>query len=241
MAAKDGNLTALKELTLHFKQKSGVTEEDLAQSEEYNLQLLQKLQNGSKAANIFIYQNRVGELRGTKKDRAQLQRLGRSWQEAYRQTEENPHKEYQPAKEPLGSRQYKDGMVRMRSAAEKRNVAARFELAVRVLNGPRPFSEEVKAVTDLQDLDREGSLPANFRVGMLYQSNTDVVPNNLYISRTFFRKILADSELKEKADRRLNNHFDLIEGLQMLSNVPAWNERLIVCKYNALQLHAWCP
>lgn len=252
MAAKNGNVTALKELTLYFKKKPGVTVEDLAQSEEYNRQLLEKLQPGNKSSDIFSYQNWAGELWDTTKGRAQLQRLGGSWQEAYKQAKEVPDKEYQLAKELLASRQYENGMERMRSAAARGSMAARFELAVRILNGPRSFSQEVQAIKDLQDLDRQGYLPARFRLGMLYLSNTGVVPKNLYLARELFRTVQADGALKEKADRRLNNDFALIKDLHIkqdgkeLQQIEQWYSAakeegldltLLQQQYRALQNH----
>ncbi len=234
MAASEGNIRALKELTLYFMEKPGVTVEDLAKSEEYNRQLLQKMQAGKGELNTFSQQNWMGELRDTTKVRAQLQRLGGSWQEASLQAENDPNKEYQLAKELLASRQYKSGMVRMRSAAEKGSMSARFELTVKILNGPRSFSGEVRAITDLQDLAWQSFLPACFRLGLLYQSDTGLVPKNLYLARELFLKVQADTELKENAGQRLKNGFGPIKGLQIkqdakvLGQIEEWYSAAIV-------------
>lgn len=252
IAASKGNVRALKDLTLYFKKKQDVTIADLAQSEEYNLQLLKKFQADRKETDTFSQQNWMGELRNTKKVKAQLQRLGGSWQEANLQAESDPDKEYQLAKELLTSRQYKKGMVRMQSAAERGSMSARFELAVKIFTGPRSFSEEIEAITDLQDLDRQSYLPASFRLGFFYESNTGLVPKNLYLARELYRKVQGDTELKEKVAQRLENNFDLIEDLQIIQNckelqqIEEWYSAAQVSKkdptllkqqYRALQNH----
>jgi len=229
IAAGHGNIRALKDLTLYYKRKPGVTVEDLAESEKYNLQLLQQVQEEKTGvARNFTLQNWAGELRETRKVMSRLQRLGGSWEEADRLAKEDHNKEYQLAQELIASRQYKSGMVRMRSAAERGNQAARLHLAGRTLRGPRSFAQEIKAITDIQELDREGFLPASFRLGTLYQSGTGIVPKNLYLAHELYLKAQADDELRKQVSRRLAGGFETIEGLQIavddnaLQKIEAW-------------------
>jgi TPR repeat protein len=253
MAAEAGNLRALEQLTLYFKQKPGATSEDLSKSELFNLKLLQNIQEQKKVGSTYLKQQHwTGELQDTRKVMARLKRLGGGWEEASRLAAEDHNKEYLLAKELMASGQFQTGMVRMRSAAERGNREARFELANKTLNGPRSFSQEVKAITDLQELDREGFLPASFRLGMLYQSSTGVVPKNLYLAKELYLKSQADDELKEKADRRLQRGFESINKLQMLPDdnalqkIEAWylgtiggeyNITLLQQQYRALKHH----
>lgn len=248
MAAKDGNVRALETLILYFKEIPDATIEELSRSEHYNLQLLEKIQEKSRnGAGNFRRQRLAGELRDTRKKMAQLQRLGGSWQETRRLAKEDHNKEFQLAKELIASRQYNSGMARMRSAAARGNSEARFELANRTLNGPRSFSQEVKAITDLQELDRQGFLPASFRLGMFYQSGTGVVPRNLYLAHGLYLKAQADDDLREKADRRLERGFESIKSLLImpgdntLQKIEEWYVAALDGEYDAtlLQQQYW--
>jgi TPR repeat protein len=254
IAAGHGNIRALKDLTLHFKRKPGATVDDLAESERYNLQLLQQVQEQKTgSARNFTLQNWAGELRDTRKVMSRLQRLGGSWEEADRLAQEDHNREYQLAIELIGSRQYESGMVRMQSAAERGNQAARFYLATRTLRGPRSFSQEIKAIAAIQELDREGFLPGSFSLGTLYQSGIGIVPKNLYLAHELYLKAQADDELKGKVDRRLGAHgFESIGRLQIktgdnaLQKIEAWysaatargdNSPLLQQQYRALRHH----
>ena len=229
IAAENDSARALKELTMFFKDKPEATVEDLKRSERYNTQLLDILgQQKLKGSTRLQIQNWSGELRDTQKDIQQLNTLGGSWQEAARLAKEDPEKEYLLAQELIASRQYEKGMERMRSAAARGNPDARFKQAVQTLNGPRSFTQEIEAAHEFQELDRQGYLPASFRLGMLYQSNTGLVPKNLYLARELYKKVLADESLREKAERRLKNGFQIIERLAIeegddsLQKIEAW-------------------
>jgi TPR repeat protein len=115
----------------------------------------------------------------------------------------------------MAGRQYNDGMQRMQSAAQRGSPAARLELARRVLQGPRNFSQEVHAISELQELDRLDFLPASFQLGMLYQSGTGVVPKNIFLARRLFRKCFGDEMLRKKAEHMLESTPAFTDSLQL--------------------------
>ena len=179
IAAAGDNIYALGELTRYYKNKPEATVEDLGKSLDYNMRLLQVIAEDTGRQLLWQRQQWSGEYRDTEKKQAQLKRLGGSWQAAIRKAENNPDDEFLLAEEMIAGRQYNDGMQRMQSAAQRGSPAARLELARRVLQGPRNFSQEVHAISELQELDRLDFLPASFQLGMLYQSGTGVVPKNI--------------------------------------------------------------
>ena len=229
VAAMAGNTIALQKLIIYYKEKPGVTVADLERSAHYTIQLLETIQNQKKTtAQRMRLQNWAGELRDTQNLIVRLNKLGGSWQEGAELAQKDHNKEFILAEELLADGQYEAGMQRMRSAAARGNEAARYNLAVRILNGPRSFDREIHAVTELQKLDRLGYLPASFRLGMLYQSNTGMVPKNLYLARELFKKSETDDLLREKAQRRLRQGFELIENLRIqpgstaLEQIEGW-------------------
>jgi TPR repeat protein len=233
IAAINDNRDALKQLTEYYKEKPDANVADLKRSIEFNERLLNVLEAGSNSRQRFQQQHWSAEYRDSQKKLAQLKRLGGSWQEAIRQAEESPQKEYQLAKELIDSRQYTTGMQRMKSAAQRGNPQARYELARRTLNGSRSFTQEVDAISELQALDQLGLLAASVRLGSLYQSGTGVVPKNLYLARLLFRKAQADVDLSKKALRLLKVSPGFTDSLQLdtddnpVQKIKAWYDQAV--------------
>lgn len=222
LAAKNDNLHALKKLARYYKEAKNVPVAMLQQSLEYNERLLRLLQIGNnKTKQRWAQQYWSSEYRDTQKRLAQLTRLGGSWQAAIKQAGEDPQKEYLLAKELLKDGQYAAGMKHLKSAAQRDNHQARFELALRTLRGPRSFTEEVTAISELQALDKLGMLSASIELGSLYQSGTGVVPRNYYLARQLFRKAQVDSQLSQKALRWLTRVPDFTDSLQLQSTDDA--------------------
>ncbi|MFW2365842.1 MAG: hypothetical protein ACN4GW_05455 [Desulforhopalus sp.] len=220
IAASSDNRYALGELAKYYKNKPTATADDLDKSLAYNIRLLQVMQGENGSRQRFQRQHWSGEYRDTTKKLAQLKRLGGSWQAAEDQAEKDPKKEFLLAEEMIKSRQYNEGMERMQSAAKRGNPDARFELARRVLRGPRSFEQEVAAITDLQELDRLDFLPASLQLAFLYQSGTGVVPKNVYLTRRLLRKIKGDEELEKSAQRLLKSTPDFTDSLQFIPGKP---------------------
>jgi len=231
IAAAAGNRYALGELTRYHKNKPGATVDDLDKSIAYNIQLLQRMEVDEGSRQRLQRQHWGSEYRDSVKKQKQLNRLGGSWEAAEKLADIDPGKEYLLAKEMEKARQYGEGMERMQSAAIRGNSDARFELARRVLYGPRSFEQEVEAISELQELDRLDFLPASFQLGLLYQSGTGVVPKNIYLARQLFRKCQEDQLLQEKSVRLLGStpsftdSLDLIPGTPSFPLITKWYER----------------
>lgn len=215
VAAENDNLRALEKLSLYYKELQDGTVDTLQQSLDYNERLLKLLPAGDTTSRRFTLQHWSSEYRDTQKRFAQLKRLGGSWKKAVEQAAESPQKEYLLAKELLKDRQYAAGMKHLKSAAQRDNHQARFELALKTLRGPRSFSEEISAVSEIQTLDRQGMLAASINLGSMSQSGTGLVPRNYYLARQLFRKALVDSQLSEKAQRWLTRGPDFTDSLQL--------------------------
>lgn len=213
-AAMSDNPYALKTLSKYYKEMSNATLTDLKKSLEYNTRLLNIPQKNTTRTRLER-QHWSGEYRDTQKKIEQLKRLGGSWQEAKDLAEKSPEKEYHLAQELLKSRQYKSGMQRMQSAAERGNPEARYELARRTLNGPRSFMQEINAVSEIQHLAKEGFASAILRLGMLYQSGTGLVPKNIYLGRQLFHQLQTNDDLSEKALRILDRTPTFTDNLQL--------------------------
>lgn len=214
MAAGNNNLSALTELTLYYKQQKNANVTDLEHSLEYNDKLLSALQ-ASNTKQRMKQQHWTAEYRDTEKRLSQLKRLGGSWQTAIKQAGENPQKEYLLAKELIDNGQYVSGMQHMKSAAQREDPEARLYLASRTLRGPRSFTQEIDAISELQALDRLGLLTASIKLGTIYQSGTGIVPRNYYLARQLFRKAQADPLLSEKALRLLDRTPDFTDSLKL--------------------------
>jgi len=144
-----------------------------------------------------------------------MARRGGSWETAEKRAEESPEQEYLLAKELLDSGQFEAGMQRLKSAAQRNNSKARFELAVKTLRGPRSFTQEIDAVSQLQALDQTGFLEASLRLATMYQSGTGLVPRNYYLARQMLRKAQADPALSDTALRWLTRTPDLYDSLDI--------------------------
>jgi uncharacterized protein len=234
LAAKNDNLHALKKLARYYKETKNATVAMLQQSLEYNERLLHLLQIGNNNIKQRLAQQYwASEYRDTQKRLAQLTRLGGSWQAAIKQAGEDPQKEYLLAKELLKDGQYAAGMKHLKSAAQRNNYQARFELALRTMRGPRSFTEEVTAISELQALDKLGMLAASMELGSLYQSGTGVVPRNYYLARQLFRKAQVDSQLSQKALRWLARVPDFTDSLQLKSTddvsgqIEIWYQQML--------------
>jgi TPR repeat protein len=234
LAAKNDNLHALKKLARYYKEEKNEPVAMLQKSLEYNERLLRLLQIGNNNTKQRLTQEYwSSEYRDTQKRLAQLTRLGGSWQAAIAQAGEDSQKEYLLAKELLKDGQHAEGMKHLKSAAQRDNHQARFELALRTLRGPRSFTEEVAAISELQALDKLGMLAASIELGSLYQSGTGVVPRNYYLARQLFRKDQVDSQLSEKALRWLTRVPDFTDSLQLQSTddvsgqIEAWYQQML--------------
>ena len=233
LAAKKNNEKALKILARYYKAQDNADAVDLEKSLEYNRRLLEFLQSSKNTKQRLTQEHWAGEYRDTQKRLARMERLGGSWETAKNQAEESPDKEYLLAKELLDSRQYEAGMQHLKSAAKRGNPQARFEVASKTLRGPRSFSEEIDAISELQALDRRGMLTASIRLGALYQSGTGVVPRNYYLARQLFRKAQADSQLSERVSRMLKRGPDFTDSLQIQSTdkageqIEAWYQQTL--------------
>ena len=233
LAANNNNQQALKTLARHYKEERNADAADLEKSLDYNERLLNILQNSNKPKQYLTQQHWAGEYRDTQKRLAQLKRLGGSWQSAEKQANEDPEKEYLLARELLDNGQYAAGMQRMKSAAQRDSSKARFELALLTLRGPRSFTEEVGAISELQALDQLGFLEASLALATKYQSGTGLVPRNYYLARQLFRKVQADPNLSDKALRWLTRTPDVTDSLQMKEEddprekIEAWYQRAI--------------
>lgn len=216
-AAINNTPYALKKLSKYYKEIPNATLADLKKSLEYNARLLNIPQKNMTRTRLER-QHWSAEYRDTQKKIEQLKRLGGSWQEAKDLAEKNPDKEYLLAQELLKSRQYTSGMQRMKSAAKRGNPEARYELARRTLNGPRSFMQEINAVSEIQNLAQEGFARAILRLGMLYQSETGLVPKNIYLARQLFHQLLTNDKLSEKA-------------IRMLDRTPAFTDNLRLHSY----------
>jgi hypothetical protein len=215
IAASNNNQTALEKLARYYKAQQNAEVADLEKSLEYNERLLIILQTGNNTRQRLTQQHWSGEYRDTQKRLAQMARLGGSWQTAEKQAKENPDKEYLLAKELLYSGQYAAGMQRMKSAAQRDSSKARFELALKTLRGPRSFTQEVDAVSELQALNQRGFLEASLALATKYQSGTGLVPRNYYLARQLFRKAQADPTLSDKALRWLTRTPDVTDNLEI--------------------------
>ncbi len=231
IAANNDNRSALKELTEYYKEKPDATLADLEKSLEYNARLLSALQSDDNSSSKRFQQDIwSSEYRDTQKKQAKLKRLGGSWQAAIEKAEDDPQQEYRLAKELLSNRQYEAGMQRMKSAAQRGNLDARYELADRVFTRPHSFMQEVDAFSELQKLDQLGFLPASFRLGS-FMYGTRMAPKNLYLARQLFRKAQADANLSEQALRMLEITPDFTDSLQLnpgdnpRQKIKAWYEQ----------------
>ena len=233
VAANKNNEKALEILARYYKAQDNADVADLEKSLEYNERLLEILQFSNNTKQRLTQEHWAGEYRDTQKRLAQMERLGGSWETAKIEAEESPDKEYLLAKELLDSRQYEAGMQHLKSAANRGNPQARFDLASKTLRGPRSFSEEVDAISELQALDRRGMLTASIRLGALYQSGTGVVPRNYYLARQLFRKAQVDSQLSERVSRMLKRGPDFTDNLQIQSTdkageqIEAWYQQTL--------------
>jgi len=234
LAAKNDNLQALKKLVSYYKEVKNAPVAMLQQSLEYNERLLQLLQTGNNnTKQRWAQQHWSSEYRDTQKRLAQMTRLGGSWQAAIKQSGEDPQKEYLLAKELIKDGQYAAGMQHLKSSAHRGNHQARFELALRTLRGPRSYTEEVAAISELQALDKLGMLAVSIELGSLYQSGTGVVPRNYYLARQLFRKAQVDSQLSEKALRWLTRVPDFTDSLKLQSTddvsgqIKAWYQQML--------------
>ncbi len=234
LAAKNDNLQALKKLVRYYKEAKNAPLAMLQQSLEYNERLLQLLQiDNNSTKKRLTQQHWSSEYRDTQKRLAQMARLGGSWQAAIKQAGEDPQKEYLLAKELLKDGQYAAGMQHLKSSAQRGNNQSRFELALRTLRGPRSYTEEIAAISELQALDKLGMLAASIELGSLYQSGTGVVPRNYYLARQLFRKAQVDSQLSEKALRWLKRVPDFADSLQLQSTgdasgqIKAWYQQML--------------
>lgn len=231
MAANNNIQKALEALARHYKASQNADVADLEKSLDYNGRLLKLLQISNNTKQRLTQQHWAGEYRDTQKRLAQIERLGGNWQTAEKQAEENPEKEYLLAKELLNSRQYEAGMQRMKSAAQRGSSKARFELALKTLRGPRSFTEEVDAVSEIQALDQAGFLEASLALATKYQSGTGLVPRNYYLSRQLLRKAQADPTLSDEALRWLTRTPDVTDSLEMkaddepLAKIEAWYQQ----------------
>ena len=231
MAANNNNKKALETLIRYYKTRPNADISDLEKSLEYNGRLLNILQINNSTQQRLTQQNWAGEYRDTQKRLAQMARLGGSWETAEKQAEESPEQEYLLAKELLNSGQFEAGMQRMRSAAQRNNSKARFELALKILRGPRSFSQEIDAVSELQALDQTGFLEASLQLATMYQSGTGLVPRNYYLARQLLRKAQADPALSDAADRWLTRMPDISDSLNIKpedeprANIEAWYQQ----------------
>ncbi len=215
LAASNNNLSALKTLIRYYIDQPDADAAMLRQSLHYNQRLLELLQPATDSSARLTRQHWAFQYRDTQQRLARLNRLGGSWRQARAQAAENPQHEYLLATELLKDRQFALGMQHLRSAARRNDSDARYALAVRTLRGPRSFSEEVQAISELQALDKLGFLPASLRLGSLYQSGSGVVPRNFYLSRQLLRKVAADTSLSQRADRWLARVPDFINSLAL--------------------------
>ena len=231
VAANNNNQAALEVLVRNYKDGRDATVADLQKSLNFNARLLNILQNSSNSRQRLTQQHWAGEYRDTEKRLAQMVRLGGSWQSAEKQAEDSPDKEYLLAEELLNSRQYAAGMKRMRSAAQRGSSKARLDLALRTLRGPRSFSQEIHAVSELQALDQIGFVDASVELALLYQSGTGIVPRNYYLARQLLRKSQAEPALSGKALRWLARIPDVTDSITMnaggepLTVIQAWYQR----------------
>ena len=233
IAANSNNQKALETLAGYYKARQNVDVADLEKSLEYNGRLLNSLQIGSNTQPRLTQQHWAGEYRDTQKRLTQMRRLGGSWQIAKKLAEESPDKEYLLAKELLNSRQYAAGMQRMKSAAQRGSSKAQFELAFKTLRGPRSFTQEVDAVSELQALDQIGFLEASLELARLYQSGTGLVPRNYYLARQLFRKARTDPTLSNQALRWLTRIPNVTDSLEIKpddeprAKIEAWYQQAI--------------
>ena len=233
VAAENDNLIALKKLVSYYKEPKNASATMLQQSLEYNQRLLELLPIGKNTRQRLTQQHWASEFHDSEKRLAQLTRLGGSWQTAIKKAEEDPQKEYFLAKELLKDRQYAAGMQHLKSAAQRGNHQARLELVQRTLRGPRSFTDEVAAISELQALDKLGVLAASMNLGTLYQSGTGVVPRNYYLARQLFRKAQVDSQLSEKALRWLTRGPDFTDSLRLQSTddvsgqIEVWYQQML--------------
>ena len=215
MAANNNNKKSLETLARYYKERPNTDISDLEKSLEFNGRLLNILQNNNTSQQRLTRQHWAGEYRDTQKRLARMTRLGGSWETAEKRAEESPEQEYLLAKELLDSGQFEAGMQRLRSAAQRNNSKARFELAVKTLRGPRSFTQEIDAVSELQALDQTGFLEASLRLATMYQSGTVLVPRNYYLARQMLRKAQSDPALSDSALRWLTRMPNLIDSLDI--------------------------
>lgn len=252
VAANSNNVKALERLTRFYKSQKEPTQAALQKSLEYNQRLLAFLGKKTSSKQRLALQYWASEYRDSQKRLAQLIRLGGSWQSAAEQALDNPQKEYLLAKELLSNGDYAAGMQHLKSAAQRNNSAARFELAQKTLRGPRSFSQEILAVSEIQALDRLGYLAASMSLGTLYQSGTGIVPRNYYLSGQLLRKAQVDSQFSEQAGRWLKRIPGFIDSLELNSThglkgqLESWylqaateveDGELLRQQYEALQQH----
>lgn len=254
LAARHENEQALAALTAHYKRQDKATVASLEMSLSYNARLLNVMQQDPEntTRRRLRLQHWSGEYRDTQKQLEQLKRLGGSWEQARARAQTNPDDAYALAQELLSSRLWADGMEQMASAARRGNPDARLYLATRTLRGPRSFEQEISAIAELQALDREGFKPASLDLGMWYQSNSGLVPKNLYLTRQLFQIAATEPDLTESAERLLNRLPALTDDLVLQPGQPVaaqiddWYEQslstggesaLLTQQYDNLKIH----
>ena len=228
LAAINNNHKALQALAQHYKGKDDADAADLKKSLTYSERLINILQTDNNKRQRLTLQHWTGEYRSTQKRLAQMARLGGGWKVAEQQAATSADKEYLLGKELLDGRQYDKGMQHIRSVARRGNSKARVELAATTLRGPRSFSQEVDAISQLQALDQIGVLEASIKLASMYQSNTGLVPRNYYLARQMLRKAQADPLLSKAAQRGLSRIPSVIDDLTIdaehepLAAIEAW-------------------
>lgn len=215
LAANSNNQKALIKLAEHYKEQENANMGDLEKSLQYNERLLSILQTGNTTRQRLTYQHWAGEYRDTEKRLARMVRLGGSWQTAMEKARHSPEKEYLLARELLDSGKFESGMQHMRSAAQRDSSPARLELASKILRGPRSFSQEINAVSELQELDKKGYLEASLRLATMLQSGTGLLPRNYYLARQLLRKAQADPSLSDTALGWLTRTPDVTDSLEI--------------------------
>ena len=252
VAAKSNNQKALIKLTEHYKEQANANMSDLEKSLQYNERLLSILQATNTTRQRLTYQHWAGEYRDTEKRLARMVRLGGSWQTAIENARHSPEQEYLLARELLDSGKFEAGMQHMRSAAQRDSSPARLELASKILRGPRSFSQEINAVSEIQELDKKGYLEASLRLATMLQSGTGLLPRNYYLARQLLRKAQADPSLSDKALGWLTrmpdvtDHLEIKPGDDPAAQIEDWfqrvsaqglDEELLQQQYSALLDH----
>ncbi|MFT5175161.1 MAG: TPR repeat protein [Gammaproteobacteria bacterium] len=231
LAAINNNQKALQALARHYKGKDDADAADLEKSLKYSERVINILQTDNNKRQRLTLQHWTGEYRDTQKRLAQMARLGGSWKVAEQQAASSAEKQYLLGKELIDGRQYDKGMQHMRSAAQRGSTKARLELAARTLRGPRSFSQEVDAISELQALDQIGVLQASLKLASMYQSNIGLVPRNYYLARQMLRKAQAAPLLSAAAQRGLSRIPSVIADLTIdaehepRATIEAWYQR----------------